>query len=159
MFIPNSLRLRLAERASIIMDREPDFIIGDNYLRRWFVIPRNRWFNIYLHMIRRSDDDRALHDHPWWNCSIILAGGYFEHTIADGGVESRTWRGSGSVTFRRAKAAHRLEVDRERFPFALSLFITGPRIRQWGFHCPNGWRHWKLFTAADDAGQIGKGCA
>lgn len=40
-----------------------------------------------------------------------------------------------------------------------TLFITGPRCRHWGFHCPErGWVHWKLFTAADDPGDIGKGC-
>lgn len=158
MAIPDFIRRKLVERASIVMDREPDFVIGDNYLRRWFCIPRNRWFNVYLHMIKRSDDDRALHDHPWLNCSIVLAGGYFEHTIAYGGVESRTWRGRGSVTFRRAKAAHRLEVDKSREPFALSLFITGPRIRQWGFHCPKGWRHWQEFTAPGDSSKVGMGC-
>ena len=26
---------------------------------------RNKIFNIYLHQIIRSDDDRALHDHPY----------------------------------------------------------------------------------------------
>jgi len=32
--------------------RKPDFVIGRAgapYLERWWVIPRNRWFNIYLH--------------------------------------------------------------------------------------------------------------
>jgi hypothetical protein len=48
--------------------RRPDFIIGgaDNpYLLRWWIIPRNRWCNVYLHKILRDDDPRALHDHPW----------------------------------------------------------------------------------------------
>jgi hypothetical protein len=59
--------------------RDPDFVIGRAgrpYLRRWWVIPRNRWFNIYLQEILQDDDDRALHDHPWVNCSIILRGSY-----------------------------------------------------------------------------------
>ena len=66
--------------------RKPDFIIGPKdapYLRRWWIIPRNRLFNIYLHQILRSDDDRALHDHPWINCSIILKGRYMEVTPAN----------------------------------------------------------------------------
>ena len=49
-------------------NREPDFIIGGHeapYLRRHWLIPRNRFFNIYVHEFLRSDDDRALHDHPW----------------------------------------------------------------------------------------------
>jgi hypothetical protein len=60
----------------------PDFIIGGTenpYLLRWWVIPRNRWFNIYPHHMLRDDDPRALHDHPWWNVSIVLKGGYMEH--------------------------------------------------------------------------------
>src|SRR3546814_8204117 len=42
--------------------RKPDITIGgeDNpYLRRWYIIPRNRWFNVYLHEFLRDDDDRA----------------------------------------------------------------------------------------------------
>lgn len=143
-----------------IMRREPDFHIGGReapYIRRWWVIPRNRWFNIYLHEILRSDDDRALHDHPWVNCSILLAGRYIEHTIADGGIEIRKERGPGAVVMRGPGSAHRLEIlPGER---AVSLFITGPRVRNWGFHCPKaGWVRWEQFVAADDKGAIGRGC-
>ncbi|SID67872.1 Protein of uncharacterised function (DUF550) [Mycobacteroides abscessus subsp. abscessus] len=46
------------------------------YLLRWYVIPRNRWLNIYLHKFLRDDDDRALHDHPWWFVSLMLWGQY-----------------------------------------------------------------------------------
>ena len=75
---------RIADR------RPPDFIVGgkeDPYMLRWWIIPRNRWFNVYLHNFLRSDDDRAHHDHPWWNFSILLRGEYTEHTIAAGGVD------------------------------------------------------------------------
>ncbi len=64
--------------------RPPDFIIGgknDPYVRRWWIIPRNRFFNIYLHQFLHSDDDRALHDHPWVNFSYLLRGGYLEHSM------------------------------------------------------------------------------
>jgi hypothetical protein len=68
--------------------RAPDFLIGgadDPYIRRWWVIPRNRWFNVYLHQFLRSDDDRALHDHPWANCSILLRGATRAHGRRAGG--------------------------------------------------------------------------
>lgn len=140
--------------------RRPDFVIGADYLRRWFILPRNPWLNIYLHRINKSDDDRALHDHPWWNCSIVLTGGYHEVMPAHGdplSQDTRTrWRGPGSIVLRRAKAAHRLVVDEG--DHAWTLFITGPRIRQWGFWCPQGWRHWKDFTSPDDSSQTGRGC-
>ena len=152
--------------------RQPDFIIGeaDNpYMLRWWVIPRNRFFNIYLHKILRSDDDRALHDHPWWNVSFLLKGGYLEvmpyfsgirgHISADLPYgQRRKIRRRFSFVFRRAEAAHRRELI-EAAP-CWSLFITGPKIREWGFYCPKRWRHWKDFVAITPGGnEIGKGCA
>lgn len=50
------------------------------YLFRWHMIPRNRWFNLYLHKFVHGDDERALHDHPWASASLILEGHYIEHT-------------------------------------------------------------------------------
>jgi len=137
--------------------RQPDFVIGgrdDPYLLRWHIIPRNRRFNAYLHQLRRSDDDRALHDHPWPNVSFVLRGRYVEHTIAAGGIHSRAERRPGDVVFRLPWAAHRLEVSAPCW----SLFITGPVVREWGFHCPRGWMHWKQYTDAQDSGSIGRGC-
>jgi hypothetical protein len=146
-----------AER--VVASRPCDFTIGskaDPYLERWFVIPRNRWFNIYIHRFSRSDDDRALHDHPWWNVSWLLRGEYTEHTIDAGGVNVRTIYRAGDRKWRLATAAHRVELHAGQ---CLTLFITGPIIREWGFHCPlAGWRHWKVFTKPGEKGQIGPGC-
>jgi hypothetical protein len=148
--------------------RPPDFVIerldGSPYLRRWWIIPRNRWLNIYLHNMLADDDDRALHDHPWLNVSIVLRGGYWEIM-----PERMKWRGPGAVVFRRPTAAHRIMLDvnfqrvgnvfrRVGKTPAWSLFITGPRTRNWGFHCPQGWVRWEDFTAPGDKGKIGKGC-
>jgi hypothetical protein len=140
--------------------RAPDFIIGGAdrpYLLRWFVIPRNKVFNVYLHNFRRSDDDRALHDHPWANASILLRGRYVDHTIAAGGISHRQELEAGAVRIRwTGRIAHRVELTDGP---CWSLFITGPRYRQWGFHCPEqGWIHWEKFTAPEDIGSIGKGC-
>jgi hypothetical protein len=153
--------------------RSPDVVIGskeDPYLLRWYVIPRNRFFNIYLHKFLRDDDDRALHDHPWANCSFILSGGYWEHQPG-GLVRKRT---PFRFYFRRATQAHRIELFYEDMLLATgeitgvsqacwSLFITGPKVREWGFHCPKGWVHWKIFCSAQDTneveyGLIGRGC-
>lgn len=120
---------------------------------RWWVIPRNRWFNIYLHRISRSDDARARHDHPWVNLSIILKGAYYEYTEDD----RRYFRRFGSVVFRRPTVSHRLEITTDGKP-AWTLFITGPVVREWGFICPQGWRHWREFTDSRDSGSVGKGC-
>ena len=148
----------------------PDLVIGDPenpYLLRWYIIPRNRIFNIYLHVIRRSDDDRALHDHPWWNISFILDGSMLEvmpskvyEAVPVGKRPTiKRYLKQGNLVGRGAKAAHRLEVRENSI--CTTLFITGPRIRQWGFHCPQGWRHWKIFTSFNETGnstQVGRGC-
>ncbi len=142
----------------IAASRPPDFVIGrpeQPYLRRWWVIPRNRIFNIYLHQFLRSDDDRALHDHPWLNASILLRGEYTEHTIQRGGINMRKVYKAGAIKLRLAVAAHRVELHAGE---CWSLFITGPAIRSWGFHCPAGWRHWREFTAPHNSGEIGRGC-
>ena len=145
---------------SRLTERVPDFVIGGSerpYMLRWFVLPRNKFFNIYLHHFRRSDDDRALHDHPWANCSILLRGTYTEHTIAAGGINRRQVLAAGSVRMRWTGCiAHRVELHDGP---CWSLFLTGPRYREWGFHCPKqGWIHWARFTAPDDKGAIGTGC-
>ena len=147
----------------LTIPREPDFIVGqpdDIYLRRWWVIPHNRWFNVYLHNFLRSDDDRALHDHPWVNISLILAGAYFEH-LPDGTVKLRqAWRpwAPWRLVFRGARAAHRVELIQGGDP-VWTLFITGPKVREWGFLCPAGWRHSKDFVADREGGSsVGRGC-
>ena len=124
---------------------------GEPYLYRKHVLPRNKFMNIYFHKIVKSDDDRALHDHPWWNLSIILKGGYIE-VMQDG---ARRIRGPGSVLFRLAKTAHRLEVVEGVDCY--TLFLTGPKVRSWGFHCPKGWVYWRDFTTSD-GNSIRGGC-
>lgn len=126
------------------------------YLDRWHLIRRNPLCNEYLHHFLRSDDDRALHDHPWINISILLQGEYTEHTISAGGINVRTLRREGDIVLRMPSAAHRVELHAGP---CWTLFITGPRVRAWGFHCPAGWRHWQDFTNPKDGGRtIGRGC-
>ena len=142
----------LAAWAETRMKSAPDFVIGDDYLRRWWVVPRNEQCNVYLHHIIHSDDDRALHDHPWDNTSMILRGDYVEVT-----PEGRFFRQAGDMITRSATDAHRLEVLGPEG--CVSLFFTGPKVREWGFHCPQGWRHWQEFTAVGDSSKTGRGCA
>lgn len=143
-----------------ISSRPPDFIVGpsnDPYLFRWWFIPRNKWFNIYVHEFKRSDDDFALHDHPWVNLSVLVEGSYLEHTIADGGVHHRVRRDAGDVKLRAAKAAHRIELIQGEL--VRTIFITGPNVRKWGFHCPKGWRPWTDFVKQREGGnEAGAGC-
>lgn len=153
---------------------EPHQIIGGEdrpYLRRWYVIPRNPVFNLYLHQFLRSDDDRALHDHPWYFASLILKGGYWEHR-KDRLITGRSWRSAGSIAFRSPDTAHRVELATESVPICRvqgpdgdrtyydtvelptwTLIATGPRIRRWGFHCPKYWVHWEQFVHQNGCGE------
>jgi hypothetical protein len=146
------------------MQRTPDFVIGEPerpYLRRWWIMPRNETCNVYLHEILRSDDDRAGHDHPWPNTSFVIEGQYEEIAFwrdQPWVEEYRCTRRAGDVVQRQAEDTHRLILpDGGR---AISLFLTGPKVRDWGFWCPNGerWVHWRDFTGGESGELVGRGC-
>jgi len=139
-----------------MLKRRADFIIGnknDPYMQRWWLIPRNKYFNLYLHLILKSDDDRALHDHPWINVSVLLEGEYGEW-LPPGRLRLRC---AGDVVFRCPTQLHRLTVLPYREP-VISLFITGPVVREWGFACPKGWVPWRKFVNVNNPGEVGPGC-
>ncbi len=126
--------------------RPPDLTIspsGSPYLARWHVIPRNADANVYLH-VQVSDDPRdELHDHPWSNVSVILAGGYIEllsqtPSLSNGTNPTVYVRNPGDTIFREAHWAHRLIM---RAPYTMTLFSTGPKVREWGYWFPDGWHH------------------
>lgn len=133
--------------------RPPDRVIGENYLERWHIIPRNRYLNVYLHKFTGSDDDRALHDHPWNSVSFLLKGGAWEVFKSDGKLAQRRITRFWPV-FRRATHAHRMVITRGP---VWTIFITGPKVRSWGFLCPQGWRHWREFSTPD-GNRVGRGC-
>ena len=60
------------------------------------------------------------------------------------------------VCVNRIGMPHRIEIRGGEQCW--TLFITGPRIREWGFHCPQGWRHWRDYTKPGSYGQVGRGC-
>lgn len=133
------LRILRKLAARVAWSRPQDVMVGGDYMRRWHVIRRNPLFNVYLHHFLRSDVDDALHDHPWWNVSILLRGCYIEVTMVRGLEHRRIFR-AGDVKFRFAKSAHRVELVGGRPCW--TLFVTGPRLRTWGFHCPKGFVPW-----------------
>jgi len=138
---------------SRLLSGEPHFYIGGSenpYLRRWYLLPRVRLGTIYLHNILRNDDDRALHDHPGDNVSIVLRGTLREILPCGSRV---LWR--GAVVYRRAEDAHRLEVVDGP---VWTLFITGKWERDWGFWCPQGFVPWRKFVDPLDSGKVGPGC-
>jgi hypothetical protein len=99
--------LKLLERIGrkrIILDRESQ----EPYLTRYYVFLKERkWFpfNIFLHNFHKSDPD-DLHDHPWPFITIILKGGYWEHT-----PKGKFWRGAGTINWARSTSLHRVELE------------------------------------------------
>lgn len=125
-------------RKRIILDRESK----EPYLSRYYLFLKGRkWFpfNIFLHNFHRSDPD-DLHDHPWPYCTIILRGGYWEHT-----PNGRFWRAAGTIRFAGSRSLHRVElapgVD------TWTLFIPGPSVREWGFIKNGKWIQHEKYLA------------
>lgn len=104
-------------------------------LIRYFIL-NTRVFGIFLHHLISSDDDRALHDHPWSFITILLTGGYWEHTTTE-----RLWRGRFSVLFRPAEWQHRLELEKPVW----TLVIKFRTRRSWGFIMKDGWHKWEKY--------------
>ena len=131
-------------RKRIIKDRH-----GDEYMHRYYLGFKEKlnafddvkpYPNIFIHKIYKSDEDRDPHDHPWNYLTVILSGGYWEYRpyFNDKGLqvaEFGTWRGPGSIIWRRATDLHRLEMSEP----TTTLFIHGWRKREWGFLTRKGW--------------------
>lgn len=126
------------------------------YLIRWYLLPRNRWLNLYLHKFLRSDADREKHDHPWWFVSLMLRGKYLEETDV-----GKTERVAPSICFRRAEHRHRVELFRDakcqEIP-CWTIVLTGPVSREWGFWCPKGFVPWSKYLANRNDAVPGSGC-
>ena len=138
----------------VFLSGNPHFTVGPPekpYLLRWYLVPRNHLCNFYLHRFLSDDDDRALHDHPWWFISFVLWGAYLEHCSDRARV-----RRAGSIAFRPASHRHRIELIEGKTCW--TLIVTGPKSRVWGFWCPQGFVPFYEFHDGENPGQAGKGC-
>lgn len=134
-------------------ERKADLIIapdGNPYLYRWWII-RSLDACVYFHVQVADDPERPLHDHPWANMSVILAGGYdetFQTRPADGSpIRHRALR-TGDVAFRTEHEAHRLELP-SGYAYTMTQFTTGKEVKRWGFWYPEGWVDSRELTITD----------
>lgn len=126
---------------------------GSVYLTR-YRFPLLFGWAVLLHIMRRPDEDRCLHDHPWWFVSLVLWGGYWEEFQAktgggvvvgdgSGGYAFRQMRFNrpGMLLFRPALHTHRIvELPKGK---AVTLVLRGPARRNWGFRRTDGsWLAW-----------------
>ena len=127
-------------RKRIVMDRESD----EPYLERYYLFLKDRDrfpFNVFLHKFLKGDPD-DVHDHPWPYATLILKGGYYEwlpqfDSKGNKIAEMCVWRGPGSFRVCRANSYHRIELDPS--VTAWTLFMPGPKKRDWGFLVNNKW--------------------
>ena len=126
---------RLAEPTPYVHIKSPN---GENlYMGRWWLFNPydpdtkvGRWPHlpsVRIHYIRRPDQDRALHDHPWNARTIILAGNYVEERI-DG---SMVCRAAGDTNRLNYGEFHRIAYVHPQGCW--TLFITGKYRGTWGF--------------------------
>lgn len=112
---------------------------GALYLVRLHLV-RIPWASVMLHWILKPDPHADPHDHPVSFLSITLRGGYTEWTPT--GLRRQR------VRLIRATDVHRIVlVD----PGTLTLAITGPNLRVWGFHTPEGWLDWRTYRHRSNA--------
>jgi hypothetical protein len=124
---------------------------GDPYLTRVILSRllklRDRFgVGVFLHKFHRHDIDRHLHNHPWkWAFSIILSGSYTEERLEAYlpmiGMVSNTQRVRwfNYLTDADYHAVKQLHGD------VWTLFITGPRIQDWGFLVDGKHVPWKKY--------------
>ncbi len=132
------------------------------YLTRWYLIPENSHYNVYLHKFTSSDFDEALHDHPWASVGILLKGSYKEwvpKNLTEWKSGSRELvchtRHTFKPIYRNPETIHKIELIDNKPVW--TLFLTGPNVRSWSFWCDKGPVDHKDFL--DELGtSVGVGC-
>ena len=121
--------LRLDNKKLVIRDEGS----GEPYLTRWHLF-KCRWFRIFLHQIHRPDKDRHLHNHPWpWAVSFVLGGGYKEIStkyLECTSLDAKSYK-APTINVLNGLMYHRIV---KVLPNTFTLFIAGPRTRDWGFN-------------------------
>lgn len=133
-------------RKRIVMDR----VENEPYLERYYLFLKERErfpFNVFLHKFLKSDPD-DVHDHPWPYATLILKGGYWEWIPIFDSVGRKTgeiqhWRSPGHFRTCSANSFHRIELDPNIT--AWTLFMPGPKQREWGFLVKNKWVQWQEY--------------
>jgi len=128
------------DRKRVIMDR----VNNEPYLERYYVFLKDRTrfpFNVFLHRFLKSDPD-DVHDHPWPYATLILRGGYWEWRPQFDSQGQKTgeiakWCGAGSFRMAGSTTYHRIELDPDVDTW--TLFMPGPKQRDWGFLTKHGW--------------------
>lgn len=138
--------------------KKPDLVIGpvDNPQTVRYHLWKWRGIQVSLHRWHRSDSDRALHDHSAGNVSVLITGPYRE-------VFNHAWEPARSKMrwpfipyYRKADTPHRVLLTHGK---VWTIWIRFKPWREWGFHCPKGWVHWRKYVKnRGNESIVGDGC-
>lgn len=124
------------------------------YLTRRTLLSLGPLGKVCLHTFHRSDAD-VFHDHPFAFATLVLRGGYFDITPGTGESSEYShaeWLRPGAFRYRPAHHTHRVLLFQHAFGDipATTLVWLGPRVREWGFHLPDGWKPWRQYFAEQE---------
>lgn len=156
--VPDMLLSLIAGYAhDYIARREPDEVIGrgvndDPFFQRWYLLRKNcipGIENLYLHRFLRSDLE-DVHDHPWSNASLVISGQYVERVQTLSGT-ARSTRNAGDIVIRNPEDQHAIIGVQ---PGTLTLFATGPKVRDWGFWERGEFIPWQRYRSWKDGASL-----
>ncbi len=143
-----------------------DIVInGELYLSR-LTLFKTPWFSVKLHWIHKADPDRDLHDHPWSFRSLVLRGWYKELECKKPDLRGKLIEGNSPISANRytpvrerlvrwfnykdTRGAHRIT---EVSPKLLTLVLTGPKTKSWGFYDEDTFNYtdWETYVATQQA--------
>lgn len=137
-------------------------------IHRWTLLGRRHqsWpAKLMLHYFPANADDRDVHDHPWPFLTFVLWGSYDDmkpcdqckgtgqrhHPITwlcencDGsGVLLNEHMKAGMLRYRPATHRHRTKVGPKG---CLTLVLSGPTCRRWGFWRAGTWWWWSDYES------------
>lgn len=114
------------------------------------------WFNLYVHNIRKSDEDKYPHDHPWDFKSLILSGSYQETMTLSPhnnyGDDTYTVKyHPGELAEHKAEDTHKITL---LTPEVWTLVLTTGRARIWGYQTPKGFINHAAYRILKNAGKL-----
>lgn len=125
---------------------------GKVHFRRYRLLS-TPWFNLYLHQILKSDEDKHFHDHPWSFRSFILRGSYEEFFRCPPAFEATHYRRyrENDLVRHPAEDAHSLTL---LTPEVWTLVLTSGRARVWGYQTEQGWIDFKTYRQLKTEGKL-----
>lgn len=119
---------------------------GQPYLERWIIWLG--WITLRFHRFVRSDDDRALHDHPFW--FVTFPFGDYREIYWDFDAHEERERIVKAWRFHFRPAKHRHIVKLLTSP-SWTFVVSSNKINDWGFWpSPDTFVPWREWDAVGD---------